>query len=216
VSGTAVVTVLACDVVGSTAQMSRVGDDAADAIRRRVVAGWRGVIEREGGVVVKTMGDGLMAVFRSSAVRAVAASVALHEAEEDEPAEQSARIRVGIAMGEAAEEDGDWFGVPVVEAFCLCARAELGETLLSAVVRRVIGTRGTYEFVELGPLHLKGLAEPVVAFALVREGAPVRRHRRAPRRWPVVVVALIVVRSRFDIRVGACCVCSTLPGCCRC
>ena len=40
------------------------------------------MIEREGGVVVKTMGDGLMAVFGSSAVRAVAASVALHELEQ--------------------------------------------------------------------------------------------------------------------------------------
>jgi class 3 adenylate cyclase len=159
------VTVLACDVVGSTAQMSRVGDDAADEIRRRVIAGWRAVIEREGGVVIKTMGDGLMAVFRSSAVRAVAASVALHELEHDEPKEHSARIRVGIATGEAGEEDGDWFGTPVVEAFRLCARAEPGETLLSAVVRRVVGTRGTYEFVELGPLRLKGLAaEPVVVF----------------------------------------------------
>jgi class 3 adenylate cyclase len=62
VSGTSVVTVLACDLVESTALMARVGDDAADTIRRGVFAHWRAAIERQGGVVVKTIGDAVMAV----------------------------------------------------------------------------------------------------------------------------------------------------------
>jgi class 3 adenylate cyclase len=192
VAGTAVITVLACDIVGSTALMTRVGDDAADELRRHIFARWRGAIEREGGEVVKTIGDAVMAVFRSSAVQAVAAAIALHDDDDDESPETSARVRVGIATGEAAEEDDDWFGTPVVEAFRLCARAEPGEILLSAVARRIVGSRGGYEFVELGPLRLKGLAEPVVTFALGREGVTIKprsRVDRTRRRWTPAIVA---------------------------
>jgi class 3 adenylate cyclase len=141
-AGTAVVTVLACDLVGSTVLMSRVGDDAADQIRRRVFGAWRAAIEHEGGELVKTIG-GVMAVFRPSAVQAVTAAIALHDKAAGVAVPEALCLRVGIATGEAAEEDGDWFGTPVVEAFRLCAHAEPGETLLSAATRQVVGTRST-------------------------------------------------------------------------
>jgi class 3 adenylate cyclase len=210
---TSVVTVLACDLVESTALMARVGDDAADDIRRDVFARWRAAVEREGGLVVKTIGDAVMAVFSSSAVQAVSAAIALRDTLADPALGHDLRIRVGIATGEAAEEHDDWFGTPVVEAFRLCSQAGPDEIFLTAVSRRVVGSRGGYDFVDVGPLALKGLPEPVHTFALVREGAPPPRPRplttRRSRKLrvatyvasfvvPALVVVLVVVLATRD------------------
>ena len=69
-------TVLFTDLVGSTALRTRLGEEAAEALRAehdRLVAS---AIEAERGRVVKSLGDGLMAVFEASA-DAVAAGVAI-------------------------------------------------------------------------------------------------------------------------------------------
>lgn len=193
-AGTSVTTILACDIVESTALMTRLGDDAADALRRTLFARWRAAIEAEGGTVVKTIGDAIMAVFTASAVGAVVAAERLYRAAADVDG-VAVRVRVGIATGEAAEDDGDWFGTPVVEAFRLCARAEPGEILLGAATRRVVGSRGGLEFNEIGPMTLKGLPDPIVVYALSYEGAPAARRtsaRRGPRRV-VLGVGLAVV-----------------------
>ena len=63
-SGTA--TVLFSDVVGSTEQRVALGDVRADELRRRHDAALRSVIERHGGTVVKSLGDGLMATFEGA------------------------------------------------------------------------------------------------------------------------------------------------------
>src|SRR6185436_11770591 len=72
-------------------------------------------------------------------------------------------VRVGVAIGEATVEDGDYFGVPVVEAAQLCAMAEVGEILTTELARRVTGARGGFAFDALGELELDGLDAPVAA-----------------------------------------------------
>ena len=69
-----------------------------------------------GGEIVKNTGDGVMVVFRHSAVDAVTCSVRMHDGVEALDPQRPAAIRVGIAAGEVASESGDWFGTPVVEA----------------------------------------------------------------------------------------------------
>lgn len=194
-AGTSVTTILACDIVESTALMTRLGDDAADTLRRTLFARWRAAIEAEGGTVVKTIGDAIMAVFTASAVGAVIAAERLQRSSADVDG-VAVQVRVGIATGEAAEDDGDWFGAPVVEAFRLCSRAEPGEILLGAVTRRVVGSRGGLEFTEIGPMTLKGLPDPIVVYALAHDGAPAPRRtrlRRAPLRRALVAGTAVVV-----------------------
>ena len=41
-----------------------------------------------------------------------------------------------------------------------------GQILLSGIVRALVGTRKDYRFTDVGPLSLKGLAEPVITFEL--------------------------------------------------
>ena len=188
---TATVVVVFCDLVESTALMTAVGDDAADRIRREMFAKWRASIEDSAGTIVKTAGDGFMAVFPTSAGNAVRAADALRAAMSTIDTPRPLRLRIGIAAGEASHEEGDWFGTPVVEAARLCAAADPDEVLLSHTARSLIGSRGGHEFTAVGSLALKGLAQPVRTYAL---GSRARRRRPGtPKKWIAAAVGIALV-----------------------
>lgn len=80
---------------------------------------------------MKTLGDGVMAVF-TSAVQAVSCAVAIQRAVAEHNRERPGReleVRVGIHAGEPLEEEGDYHGTAVVVAKRLCdaAGARRGE-----------------------------------------------------------------------------------------
>ena len=161
-SSSATVTVLFCDVVGSTERLVRLGDVAADEDRRALFTALSDVVARNDGQVVKHLGDGLMIVFEHSAVRALSCARDLHTAAEAVDADDPVQLRVGISAGEVAHEQGDWFGLPVVEAARLCNAAAPGQTLANAVVRHLVGSRASdHRITEIGALPLKGLATPL-------------------------------------------------------
>src|SRR6478672_7116807 len=92
---TATVTVLFCDLVGSTERQTRVGDDAADEFRRRFFGVLTEVVAETSGDVVKNTGDGLMIVYRESATDAVTAASRMHDQVELLDADDPARLRAG-------------------------------------------------------------------------------------------------------------------------
>lgn len=195
VNGTGTVVVVFGDLVGSTALMTAVGDDAADLIRREMFTKWRAAIDDAGGSMVKTAGDGFMAVFQGSASDTVRGADALRAAMTTIDSPRPLQLRIGIAAGEVSHEDGDWFGTPVVEAARLCAAADPDEVLLSETARNVIGSRGGHSFSPVGSLTLKGLGQPIRTYAL---GARARRRRNRRRtRWLAagVVVALLAAAA---------------------
>jgi class 3 adenylate cyclase len=155
--------VVFCDVVGSTEIRSRLGDVAADPWFDRLMAAVSNAVFDVDGLVVKSLGDGVMAVF-TSASAALHAAVAIQQAadahEVDSRAEP-AHLRVGVSIGDVAEADGDWSGLPVVEAARLCAAAGSNEIYASDVVRLLAGSRTDQQFESVGALELKGLADPV-------------------------------------------------------
>jgi class 3 adenylate cyclase/tetratricopeptide (TPR) repeat protein len=158
---------LFCDLARSDALPPRLGDDAADPLRRAVLAPLRSEVLANHGEVVKVLGDGLMASFSSAADAvscAVAMQQAIHELGRSEAGE-ALGLRVGVSAGEAAqEEEGDWFGTPVVEAARLCACAGGGQVLVSDIARELTATRRQQGFVPVGSLELKGIPEPVPAY----------------------------------------------------
>ncbi len=161
-SSSATVTVLFCDVVGSTERLVRLGDIAADEDRRALFSALNDAVERNDGEVVKHLGDGLMVVFEHSAVRALSCARDLHMASRWIDTEDPISLRIGISAGEVAHEQSDWFGIPVVEAARLCNAAAPGQTLANAVVRHLVGSRaGDHRITEVGALPLKGLAAPL-------------------------------------------------------
>ena len=197
---TATVTVLFCDLVGSTERQSRLGDEAADTFRRAMFDALAEAVGSTGGETVKNTGDGVMVVFRHSAVDAVTCSVRMHDLVEALDPEHPATIRVGIAAGEVALENGDWFGTPVVEASRLEGAARSGQTLVSAVVQSLVGSRGGHRFTSVGALSLKGLPAPVPAAAVLRgpsdpEPSVVRSSRRRRRITAAMIGAALLVAA---------------------
>ena len=124
------VAILFTDIVGSTELSQRLSAEAADEVRRGHFSILRQAITESGGTEVKNLGDGLMVVF-SSASAALACAVAMQQGVEQENREcrHPVGLRVGLSVGEASNEDGDYFGDPVVEAARLCARCESGQIL---------------------------------------------------------------------------------------
>lgn len=164
------VTVLFTDLVGSTALASRVGPERAEELRVEHFGLLREAIVNAGGHEVKNIGDGVMVVFPSAAasVQCAQAMQQRHEVR-NRGADEKLLVRIGISMGDATREDGDYFGPPVVEAARLCAKAAGGQVLLAELTRLMVGRRGEHTFHPMGELQLKGLPEPVAACELVWE-----------------------------------------------
>ncbi len=162
---------LFCDLVGSTALLSRIGAAASDDVRRDVFATFRRPVDAVGGAVVKTQGDGLMAVFATidDAVRCGLAMLRGIDGLARRDPDVLLAIRVGVSSGPATHEEDDWFGPPVVEAARLCAAAGSGE--LYAPSRVADLARVGWLVKPVGALELKGFPAP---FPSVRVSEPGR------------------------------------------
>jgi class 3 adenylate cyclase/ATP/maltotriose-dependent transcriptional regulator MalT len=160
---TSTATILFCDVTASTELRARIGEAAADKLFVDLERRLRAAVERRGGRVLKTAGDGVMAAFESAS-EAVQTGVDMQRAAERR--DDGVRLRVGIASGDVSWEGNDCFGLPVITASRLEGRAEPGHILVSQIVRLLAGERCEATFEAVGPLELKGLPEPVEAYAV--------------------------------------------------
>lgn len=172
------ITVLFTDLVGSTELLSRVGEAHADELRREHFGLLRSALTALNGREVKNLGDGLMVVF-DGVTAALDAAVAMQQAVAARPVGVEAlTIRVGVSSGEAECEDDDYFGLPVVEAARLCARAAGGEILTTELVRMLARSRTTLELESVGALELKGLDEPIETYRV--RWAPIAATSQRP------------------------------------
>lgn len=149
------------DVVASTARSSRLGPVRADELRQEHFELVRSVLREHRGVEVKTLGDGVMAVFVSVA-DAVDASVGMQQATAaaNRAKPDGLELRVGLSIGELREEAGDYFGAAAVEAARLCADALPRQILCTSVVRSLAEHNCAQLFQTVGTRTLKGLPEP--------------------------------------------------------
>ncbi len=156
------------DLVDSTSLMSRLGPEAADEFRRKHFQSLRDAIDAHEGHEVKNTGDGLMVTFeRPSDAAACAVDMQRQTSRFGKRRPEGAiAIRIGLAVGEATTEDGDWFGIPVIEAARLSAVAEPGEILATDVVRVLSGGRAWLDFTGRAAMTLKGLSDPVNVVAV--------------------------------------------------
>src|SRR6476469_6534568 len=131
-----VVSVLFCDVVGSTALGESTDPEALRALLARYFERMRGIVEAHGGTVEKFIGDAVMAVFgvplahEDDALRACRAAL---EMRENFP-ELGIEGRIGITTGEVVTgtEERLATGDPVNVAARLQQEAEPGEVLIGA------------------------------------------------------------------------------------
>jgi class 3 adenylate cyclase len=177
-------TILLTDLVGSTRLANSVGPVRGDQLREEHFGLLRDAIASSRGKEVKNTGDGLMVAF-PSASEAVRCAVAMHQLFERRyrDPEQAMHLRIGLGAGESTVKDGDYFGVPTIEAARLCAQAPSDGILISATVKLLAGRCDGIEFSSIGELKLKGFEEPVQAFSV--SWAPLGEQTEASSRWPL-------------------------------
>lgn len=160
-------TIMFTDLVGSTQLESSVGPVRADELRDEHFGVLRDAVASSGGREVKNTGDGMMVAF-SSASAAVKCAVLMQQLLERRyrNAEQALHVRIGMSAGEATVKDGDYFGMPSIEAARLCDKAPSDGILASGLVKALAGRSDGVEFEAAGELELKGLPEAVQAFTV--------------------------------------------------
>jgi len=175
-------TILFSDLVDSTAITVALDPAVAADLRNSLFALHREEIERVGGRQVKSLGDGVMAVFPNAA-SGLEAAVGIQRRVDrlDRRFPRQIRVRIGMSAGDVESDDGDHFGEPVVEAARLCAVAEPGSILVVELVRLLAGRGVAVTFGDPAPYDLKGLPDPVPACVVGWEPVEVSQ---IPLRWP--------------------------------
>src|SRR5437870_1115772 len=179
-------TVMFCDLVGSTALSTRLDPEDLRAIISAYHRCCTTLVEQNGGFVAKYMGDGVLVYFgypqahEHDAERAVQAGLSLVDAVPKLIAAEGTplQVRVGIATGLVvvgdligsgeAQERGVVGETPNLAAR-LQAIAAPGMVVVAERTRRLIGN--LFELQDLGNQDLKGIAGPVQAFAAIRRSA---------------------------------------------
>lgn len=158
--------ILATDVAGYTRLMAN--DEAAtltalaasmDAISE--------IVARNGGRIVKTIGDGTLSEF-PSCVDAVRAAVEAQSAMEDQnrtkPTERQLVLRMGLAVGDVAANGDDILGDVVNLAARLESVAIPGTIYITSFMRADLANKLAYSYEDLGRKEIKGIADPVHVF----------------------------------------------------
>ena len=181
-------TVMFCDLVGSTALSTR--HDPED-LRELIGDYHRAVAETVGrfdGFVAKYMGDGVLIYFgypqahEDDAERAVRAGLAVIEGVGRLPARQHLSVRLGIAtglavvgdlIGEGAAQERGVVGETPNLAARLQALAAPNTLIIAEATRRQVG--GLFDLEDLGPQALAGFAEPQRAWRVMGESGVLSR-----------------------------------------
>jgi class 3 adenylate cyclase len=176
------VTVLFCDVTGSTALGESTDPEALRALLARYFDRMKAIIERQGGTVEKFIGDAVMAVFgipvvhEDDALRACRAAVEMRDA----LPELDITARIGVNTGEVVTGTAERLatGDAVNVAARLEQAAQPGEVLIGASTHRLVAPAVDAEAIDA--LELKGKAERVPAFRLLAVTGGLERRFGTP------------------------------------
>jgi class 3 adenylate cyclase/tetratricopeptide (TPR) repeat protein len=179
-----IVTIVFCDLTGSTALGDRTDPETLRATMRGYYDEMRTILERHGGTVEKFVGDAVMAVFgvplsrEDDALRAVRAAWEMRTA----VGELGLQARIGVNTGEVVAGEGDTLvtGDAVNVAARLEQAAEPGEVLIGPETHRHVRDAAVVEPVQV---TAKGKPEPIAALRLVEldlEASGVARRLDTP------------------------------------
>jgi class 3 adenylate cyclase/predicted ATPase len=200
-------TVMFCDLVGSTALSARLDPEDMREVIRAYQECCGQVVARFGGFIARYMGDGVLVYFgypqahENDAERAARTGLGIVEALADigtayaPVRDVDLAVRVGIdtglvvvgdIVGEGASEEAGVVGETPNVAARLQALAKPNQVVIGPLTRELIG--GAFACEALGEHHLKGIAEPVQAWRVVREADIDNRYeaKRAGGGLPLV------------------------------
>jgi class 3 adenylate cyclase len=176
------VTILFCDVAGSTELGESTDPEALRSLLARYFERMKEIVERHGGSVEKFIGDAVMAVFgvpvvhEDDALRACRAATEMRDALPD----LGIQARIGLNTGEVVTgtEERLATGDAVNVAARLEQAAEPGEVLVGAETVRLV--RDAVELGEERRLEVKGKSEPIAAHPLVAAAGEISRRFDIP------------------------------------
>ncbi|TMA38517.1 MAG: YHS domain-containing protein [Deltaproteobacteria bacterium] len=157
--------VLFVDLSSFTPLTEAMGDAAAAEVLARFSQLVREAVSRCDGRVVKQIGDAFMLMF-SDPRAAVACALDIERRSAEEP--HFPAVRSGGHHGPVLYREGDYLGVTVNVAARLAAEAGRHQVLVSEALRREAAGVPDVEFVPLGRRRLKGVADEIELFEVVR------------------------------------------------
>ena len=171
-------TVMICDLVGSTALAARLDPEDMGAVIDAFQAACARIALASDGFLAEFRGDGILAYFgyprahEDDAERTIRAGLDIIAAvaQLKTPAQEPLAVRIGIASGvvvvggEGALRENIVVGDTPSLAARVQALAEPGTIVIAASTRRLIGDR--FVLRELGPHNFKGFSEPMAAWAV--------------------------------------------------
>ncbi len=166
---TATLAFLFTDIAGSTQLWERLPAAMTVALEHHDAI-LRAAIEAATGHIVKTTGDGLMAVFPTAAEGAVASLEAQRALAAAPWAETGPlRVRMGLHAGDAERRGGDYFGPTVNRTARIMSAGHGGQVLLSSAAAALAADRlpDGASLRDLGEYRLKDLGRPERVFQLV-------------------------------------------------
>ena len=166
-------TIMFTDISGSTSYFERHGDLMGMVLLQRVEGILRPQVERHQGVVVKTIGDAIMAYFENpvEAVRcgiAMQRGIAKHNrsSEDNEPV----RVRVAVNLGMAILRGNDVFG----DVVNVCARiehaAKASTICVSPSVVEAVRSEDDILCRQIGKVEMRGKAQKMDLYEVAWEG----------------------------------------------
>lgn len=180
-------TILFADIADSTQRVAQLSPEQAMQQLQPAIARMVRLVEQHGGTVLRTLGDGVMALFgvpralEQHAEQACLAALRMQQAfgplAARAPGEQSGprlALRIGLHTGKVASDPteagdrrgGGAHGVAIHLASRVAAQAEPGQVLLTAETRRLLRP-GLLAARPAGTWHLKGIVPPVPLFRLL-------------------------------------------------
>lgn len=169
------VTVLFADIAGSARLYERFGDEAAKALVTEVIGRIASAVSDEGGDVVKTIGDEILATFPEPGF-AVRAARGLNRSLADSPPKMNGRghsvtVATGLHAGPVIREGADIFGDTVNLASRMVSMAKAGQILATEEVATALPS-DLSDFARLVDVtRVKGRAEDVRIHEIVWEEA---------------------------------------------
>ena len=165
--------VLFADLRGSTALYLKLGNSEAATVVTHSLAMLGQIIARNGGRVIKTLGDGLMAVFKDPE-RAVESAASLQESLERSAAvpggllgrETAIKLKTAVSWGEIVEVNNDCFGDAVNVSARILDLAGDNETLITDALLKQLPSDLQSRFRSIDKLHLRGSKEPVAVLRM--------------------------------------------------
>ena len=160
-------TILFTDMEGSTTLADRLGDAAAQDVRRAHNEIVRAALSANGGKEIKHTGDGIMASF-ATASAALESAIAIQRgvaAHKEANPKSPLGVYVGLNAGEPIAEEDDLYGTSVNLAARICDHAEAGQIVASNVVRELAAGKD-FLFADLGETELRGFEDPIKLWEL--------------------------------------------------